>query len=650
MGDSREGSLSRLVRACSPAPGESAEQLTAALRAADVPQPRVLELGFYAPQWAGFVESHLGWPGFESAVWWVHAHTKDDEWSLDRDLREAWTSAVAQRTPLDAADLVRGAADVSWFQRVLHELGEERFDAVLAAARYAASSGGHKRAQLFADALLGRVEEGALLERIRSKRHQDAVRALGLLPVSGPRDPAVLGRYEVLVGFVASDRTSGSQRRASESTAVEVALENLARSAGYRDPARLTWAVEAEAVRDVVDGQLTATHGDLTVTLSLEADGSPQLAVDRGGRALKAVPAAAAKVPAVAALKHRAAALRQQASRMRRSLEASCVVGEVFAPDEVAELLRHPVLAVALRTLVLVSAEGVAGLATDDPRVLRGPEGQDRPVDGSGLCIAHPVDLLAGGEWPQLQHALFTSGQRQPFRQLFRELYVLTATETGDGLLSRRYAGHQVERRRAGALLSARGWVADHEAGWARTFHAQRITAWCTLDGGWLSAAEVEDPALGEVHFVRTGTWDAVPVGEVPPRIFSEVMRDLDLVVSVAHSSGVDPETSESSVQVRRRLVEETAQALGLPNVETTEHHARVHGRLGTYSVQLGSGVVHRQPGGALLLVPVGAQHRGRVFLPFADDDPRTAEVVSKVVLLARDHRIQDPTVLEQLT
>ena len=89
---------------------------------------------------------------------------------------------------------------------------------------------------------------------------------------------------------------------------------------------------------------------------------------------------------------------------------------------------------------------------------------------------------------------------------------------------------------------------------------------------------------------------------------------------------------------------------LGLDNVETTDHHARIRGKLGTYSVQLGSGMVHRQPGNALCIIPVSAQHRGRIFLPFADDDPRTAEVISKVLLLARDDRIQDPTILEQLT
>jgi len=58
---------------------------------------------------------------------------------------------------------------------------------------------------------------------------------------------------------------------------------------------------------------------------------------------------------------------------------------------------------------------------------------------------------------------------------------------------------------------------------------------------------------------------------------------------------------------------------------------------------------VHRQPGGAVCIVPVHAQQRGRLFLPFADDDPRTAEVLSKVILLARDQEIQDPSILEQI-
>src|SRR5262249_42446121 len=133
------------------------------------------------------------------------------------------------------------------------------------------------------------------------------------------------------------------------------------------------------------------------------------------------------------------------------------------------------------------------------------------------------------------------------------------------------------------------------------------------------------------------------------PLVFSEVMRDLDLVVSVAHRGGVDPESSASTVEMRATLVRETCALLKLSNVTVQGRNVLIEGKLGSYSVHLGSGVVHRQPGGALCIIPVHAQQRGRLFLPFADDDPKTAEVVSKVLLLARDTEIRDPSILEQI-
>ena len=61
-------------------------------------------------------------------------------------------------------------------------------------------------------------------------------------------------------------------------------------------------------------------------------------------------------------------------------------------------------------------------------------------------------------------------------------------------------------------------------------------------------------------------------------------------------------------------------------------------------------GFAIRDPcGGMLFVVAVHARHRGRLFLPFADDDQKTAEVMSKVPFLARDTEIKDPSVLEQI-
>jgi len=111
----------------------------------------------------------------------------------------------------------------------------------------------------------------------------------------------------------------------------------------------------------------------------------------------------------------------------------------------------------------------------------------------------------------------------------------------------------------------------------------------------------------------------------------------------------VDPESSTSSIEARTALVRETVALLDLGNVQLAEKHVTIDGKLANYNINLGSGVVHKQPGGAICIIPVHSQHRGRIFLPFADNDPKTAEIVSKVILLARDEQIKDPTILEQI-
>lgn len=642
--DSRESNWSRLVQAHYPAADDTVETLTAAIERAGLSEARVIETAVYAPQWAGLVEQHLGWPGFESAVWWFHAHARDEVLPGD-DPRRAWAKEIAQRTPVSAADRENGATDVAWFLRMHEALGDSRFESVLKAAKFTSTTGGHTRAALSANALRG-ANEAALMELARTKRQQDAVRAIGLLPLT---DQATLtARYEFLRDFVASGR-SGAARRASEAAAVQIGLENLARTAGYRDPQRLIWAMEAQAAQDLGSGPVTARVEDLTVSLTIDESGLPRITAERGGKTLAAVPAKSRKLPEIAALTGRAQELKKQTARMRSSLEAACVLGDAFETHELRELRAHPMLDRMLSALVMADAEGRVGFLSDTEGELVRADGRSFTPAGK-VRIAHPVDLLASGEWPEVQHAIMSTGRPQPFRQAFRELYVLNDNEADErGTDSRRYSGQQIQARRAYGLFTARGWVPDYSREATRTFHQERITAVCDLQTGWGTAAEAEDAAIREVYFSDDAAGRVLPLSEVPPRVFSEVMRDLDLVVSVAHTSGVDPEASESTITARKRILDETAQMLGLSNVEIDGHHMRIRGELGTYSVHLGSGVVHLLPGNSLFIVPVSAQQRGRVFLPFVDDDPRTAEIVSKMVLLARDQKITDPTILSQI-
>ena len=98
---------------------------------------------------------------------------------------------------------------------------------------------------------------------------------------------------------------------------------------------------------------------------------------------------------------------------------------------------------------------------------------------------------------------------------------------------------------------------------------------------------------------------------------------------------------------MRATLLRETCELLGLGNVEVKGSHAIIQGTLGQYSVHLGSASTMLLPGTYLPIVAVHSQHRGRLFLPFADDDPRSAEVMSKVLMLARDREIRDPNILD---
>ena len=650
-GQNKNTIFSSLLRVCLPDESDTAEDFQAKATAAGIKDERILDLAVYAPQWARFAQHTLGWEGLEDAIWWIHAHTKDTGWSIDSEIREGWEASVSERTPLSSQDLLDGGVDVEWFHRVYDTLKKKRWDALLKSAKYAAGGGGHKRAELFASALLGREKKTDLVKNINDKRNQDSVRALGLLPLAGGklREKDLLSRYQLMQEFVRTSRQFGSQRQASEKRAATIGQQNLARTAGYADPIRLQWAMEAHAVADLGDGPLTLAIDDVTVSLAIDRTGGIDFVIERAGKVLKSVPAVLKKNKQFKELRERRTELKRQVSRTRPTLEQMMCRGSTLTGGELVDLLGHAIIGPMLSRLVLVG-EGDLGYAVQGGKALENCDGDLTAVKKTDkLRIAHPMDLYESGRWHHWQKDCFARERIQPFKQVFRELYPVTEAELKDKAVSRRYAGHQVNPRQALALLGSRGWVNVPEEGVRRTFHEEGLSAWLGFLEGFCTPADVEGLTLEEVRFTDKRDPKPLALKDMPPRLFSEVMRDLDLVVSVAHRGGVDPEASASTIQMRTDLMRETLAVLSIENIEFKKDHAIIRGELGQYSVHLGSGVVHKMPGGAMLIVPIHSQHRGRIFLPFADDDPKTAEVLSKVLLLARDGGIQDPNILEQI-
>ncbi len=659
----RDASYSRLLQVSYPSPDDTPERVAELIAEHSangaVSEKRLIELAMFAPQWAPTIEQVLGWDGLEDAVWWFHTHTKDDRWSVEVEVRETWAAMSGERTPLSAADLTDGAVDVGWFHRAYDRLGEDRWAQLQKSAKLASGGSGHRRAQIFADAMLGRLDETAARARIKEKRHQDTVRALGLLPLpseSAAAEATALDRYRALREFERGSKKFGQQRQASEGRAVAIAIENLARATGAADPQRFIWAMEAAEAGELADGPVSATVDDVTVSLGITAEGEPEILVRRGEKSLKAVPAKMRKLTEFKELTDQRTALRRQASRVRRSLEEAMVRQDPFVVDDFVALDRHLVVAPMLELLVFVDSGGttwrrIGGKLVDHDGAVGGSAGKRaRRGRSESLRIAHPSDLLADSNWIAWQEQLFDDHQRQPFKQAFRELYVLTEAEMSDSPRSRRWTGHQLQSRQAHGLFTARGWLSDWEtAEVAKVYHHADLVARVEFVDGWGTPAEVELPTIDSLYFTARNSGEMVPLSSIPPVVFSETMRDLDLVASVAHAGGVDPEATASTIEMRAALVTQTVRLMNLDNVTIESSHAVIEGSLGEYSLHLGSGTVHRRPGGALCIIPVDAQRRGRVFLPFADNDPKTAEVVSKVLLLARDKTIKDPTILEQL-
>ena len=156
----------------------------------------------------------------------------------------------------------------------------------------------------------------------------------------------------------------------------------------------------------------------------------------------------------------------------------------------------------------------------------------------------------------------------------------------------------------------------------------------------------------------------------IPPLVFSEIMRDVDLFVGVA-SVGNDPNWADggpggqhrdywhdyafgelsATAETRRALLERLVPRLKIADrCSLADRFLIVKGKLRTYRIHLGSSNILMSPNDQYLcIVPRQTiASRERVHLPF-EGDTTFSVILSKAFMLANDTDITDPSIMSQI-
>ena len=634
---SKRTNLSYLLSVCIPNSEDDAEALAAKIKGTDITEQRLIETALYAPEWLPIIAEYLNWDGFISGCYYFMAHMNE---RFD-DRRRAM---IAKYTPLTEEELNLGAFDIEWFKSALESLGKKRFSQIYNAAKYISDGTKHSRARKYADAVLGKLDAEKTAAQIADKRNKDLIMAYALIPFADETE--LCQRYLRIVQYRKEAKQFGPQRSASERKAADIALQNLAMNAGFADVTRLTLRMETKLLDDSKQFFEGITVDEIDAKLDVDANGKVNIEVMKNGKTLKAIPAKYKKNDQIIALNDTKKKLTEQYRRTCDMMEQAMEEENLWHADELLTLMQNPVAAPIIGQLVFAH-NGQFGFLKDGALVSAAGEAALLNPDDT-LTVAHPFALWKSKVWTDYQAYLYREKIVQPFRQIFRELYVKLPDEI-EASRCLRYAGNQIQPAKTVACLKSRRWIADIEDGLQKVFYQENLVATIYAMADWFSPADIEAPTLEYVAFYDRKTGAPKTISEIPDVLFSEVMRDVDMAVSVAHAGGVDPETSHSTVEMRAALLELSIPLLSMKNVTISGHHALIKGERAEYTVHLGSGVTHIKGGTMLNILPVHSQHRGRIFLPFADNDPKTAEILSKILLLSEDKKIKDPAILSQI-
>jgi Domain of unknown function (DUF4132) len=401
--------------------------------------------------------------------------------------------------------------------------------------------------------------------------------------------------------------------------------------------------------------------------------------VDPSGKVRKTIPKAVREEhkELLAELKATAKELKKALPAERFRIERTLATERLWPWHEVCEFyLDHPVTGRFGRSLIWEILQGPAGLPVrvDGAWELTDPAGRRiQPSPDTRVRLWHPISHSMDEVRTWRDH-LIEAGLRQPFKQAFREIYLLTPAEEQTRDHSRRFTDHLLRYGQAKALLTGRGWTGMSLGHWGWEYGSGQAEATKELPGGltahWgfhLDEESVERDDVGTVSICVSGDLrftddrgSTIPLAQIAPLTLSEALRDADLAVGVT-STGLDPEGGgeywrsygfgdlTETAQIRRDALSRLLPRLAITDRCTLSgRFLRVRGDLRTYKIHLGSGNILMEPNDAYLcIVPRGSEDR--LFLPFEENGGMLSIILSKAFLLAADTAITDPSITHQL-
>lgn len=307
-------------------------------------------------------------------------------------------------------------------------------------------------------------------------------------------------------------------------------------------------------------------------------------------------------------------------------------------------------------------------------------------TDQTTVRLWHPLgaDLAEVRQW---RENLTEAQIQQPFKQAFREVYLLTEAEMRTNTYSNRFAAHLLKQHQFSVLAKMRGWsyqfLGAYDDGREYTIAHKNFPNWdasveywinevSDFDGEYNDAGIWQYVTTDQVRFKRNG--QNMILADIPPLFFSEVLRDIDLFVGVA-SVGNDPtwndqgavarpqsrwtnywesysfgELNETAI-TRKAVLEKLIPKLKIAKKCRLEgKFLIVEGNLRTYKIHLGSSNILMLPNDEYLCIVAdrSGKNQDQVFLPF-EGDSTLSLILSKAFLLADDHKITDETITRQL-